>query len=269
MRPELELNRRLWDERVAHHVGSRFYDTEGFVAGTNDPLRPFEIEEVGPVEGLDLVHLQCHFGLDTLAWGRRGARVTGLDFSGEAVETARRIAERTGIDAEFVESDVYDAPAALGGRTFDVVYTGFGALNWLPDLGAWAQVVHDLLRPGGRLHLAEFHPITHVLDDGDRNRVVRDYFDDSPQRWDDEGTYTDVGEDATFEHNESIEWQHTIGEVLSVVLDTGLVLESFHEHDFTLFARWADMVPGPGGRYDVPEGAPKLPLTYSLAARRP
>lgn len=268
MRPELELNRRLWDERVAHHVGSRFYDTEGFVAGTNDPLRPFEIEEVGPVDGLDLVHLQCHFGLDTLAWARRGARVTGLDFSGEAVVTARSIAERVGIDAEFVEADVHDAPAALGRRTFDLVYTGLGALIWLPDVMAWAEVVRDLLRPGGRLYLAEFHPITHVFDDGERT-VVRDYFDRGPQLWDEEGTYTDTDSGARFEHTESIEWQHTIGDVLSAVLAAGLVLESFHEHGFTLFPRWPDLVPGPGGRYDLPPGAPSVPLIYSLAARRP
>lgn len=267
MRPELELNRRLWDERVSHHVASRFYDTDGFLAGTNDPLRPFEPAELGPVDGLDLVHLQCHFGLDTLAWARRGAHVTGLDFSGEAVATARRIAAEAGLDARFVEADVYDAAAALDGRAFDVVYTGVGALIWLPDLVAWAGVVRDLLRPGGRLYLVEFHPFTAVFGDEDRT-VERSYFDRGPHHWDEEGTYTDIGTASVFEHTESVEWQHPLGDVLSAVLGAGLVLESFHEHDFTLFPRWPDLVPGPGGRHDLPDGEPSLPLIYSLTARR-
>ena len=268
MRPELERNRRLWDERVAHHVASRFYDTDGFLAGTNDPLRPFEDDELGPVDGLDLVHLQCHFGLDTLAWARRGAHVTGLDFSGEAVAAARRIAAQAGLDADFVEADVYDAPAALGGRTFDVVYTGFGALIWLPDLAAWADVVRALLRPGGRLYLAEFHPITWVFGDEDRT-VELGYFDRGPHHWHEEGTYTDVRTGAVFEQTESVEWQHPLEDVLTAVLGAGLVLESFHEHEFTLYPRWPDMVSGPGGRHQLPDGEPSLPLIYSLAARRP
>lgn len=268
MRPELEVNRRLWDERVAHHVDSRFYDTAGFVAGTHDPLRPFEADELGPVDGLDLVHLQCHFGLDTLAWARRGARVTGLDFSGEAVAAARRVATEAGLEAEFVEADVYDAPAALGGRTFDVVYTGFGALIWLPDLAGWAEVVRALLRPGGRLYLAEFHPITHVFSWQERT-LAHGYFDRGPHRWEDEGTYTDTEDGARFEHTESVEWQHPLADVLAAVLGAGLVLDAFHEHDFTLYPRWPDLVAGPGGRYELPAGEPSLPLMFSLLAHRP
>ncbi len=190
------------------------------------------MDELGPVDGLDLVHLQCHFGLDTLAWARRGARVTGLDFSGEAVAAARRVAAEAGLDAEFVEADVHDARGALGGRSFDIAYTGFGALIWLPDLAGWAELVRDLLRPGGRLYLAEFHPITHVF--GWQARTIEHgYFDRGPFRWDDEGTYTDTDEGARFEHTASVEWQHTLGDVLSAVLGAGLVVELFHEHDFT------------------------------------
>lgn len=268
MREELEVNRQLWDERVAHHVASSFYDTAGFVAGTNDPLRPFEGDELGPVDGLDLVHLQCHFGLDTLAWARRGARVTGLDFSSEAVAAARRVAAEAELDADFVAADVYDAPTALGGRTFDIVYTGFGALIWLPDLPAWATVVRDLLRPGGCLYLAEFHPITHVFGWQDRT-IEQGYFERGPFRWDDEGTYTDTDDGARFEHTASVEWQHTLGDVLSAVLGAGLVVELFHEHDFTLFPRWPDLVREPAGRYVLPSGEPSLPLAYSMRARRP
>jgi SAM-dependent methyltransferase len=154
---KIATNRALWDDRVPAHVASDFYDVDGFKAG-RVAVEPFEIEEVGPVDGLDLVHLQCHFGLDTLSWARLGAQVTGLDFSEPAVAAARQLASDIGIDADFVASDVYDAVAALGGRQFDVVYTGLGALNWLPDIGRWAGVVEALLRPGGFLYLAEFHP---------------------------------------------------------------------------------------------------------------
>lgn len=262
----LELNRASWDERVPVHVNSDFSDAKGFLAGTHDPLRPFEIAELGEVEGLDLVHLQCHFGLDTLAWARRGANVTGVDFSVPAIEAARRIAADVALEADFVACDVYDAVGALGHRTFDVVYTGLGALIWLPDVERWAGVVAGLLRPGGVLYLAEFHPIAHVFGDDDR-RVERDYFDRGPFRWDEDNTYAST--ETGFEHAVTIEWQHTLADVLNAVVGAGLVVESFHEHDHTLYPRWPDLVVGEGGRYDLPAGAPRLPLMYSLTARRP
>lgn len=263
----IELNRAFWDERVAHHRVSEFYDTAGVIDGTHDPLRPFEIAELGDVAGKDLVHLQCHFGLDTIAWARRGARITGLDFSPAAVATAQEVAREAGVQATFVEADVYDAPSALGGRSFDVVYTGFGALIWLPDIARWADTVVQLLRPGGVLYLAEFHPIADVFADDDRS-LARSYFDLAPRRWDEDGTYADPGGTTSFDNNVTIEWQHTIGDVLDAVIGAGMVVESFHEHDYTLFPRWPDLVPGPGGRYDLPTGTPSLPLMYSLRARR-
>jgi hypothetical protein len=139
-----ELNRRWWDERVPIHTASEFYDVEAFKAG-GSTLRPFELEEVGDVAGKRLLHLQCHFGLDTLSWARRGASVVGLDFSEPAVEAANRLAWETGLDGTFVAADLHDAEAALGSQRFDIVYTGLGALNWLPDLRRWAEVVGSLL----------------------------------------------------------------------------------------------------------------------------
>ena len=161
---ELAANRRRWDERVAIHRRSDFYDAAGFLAG-GSALEPVEREEVGAVAGSTLVHLQCHFGLDTLSWARLGAAVTGLDFSGEAVREARALAREAGLAGEFVEADVYDAVEALGGRAFDVVYTGKGALNWLPDVGRWAETAAALVAPGGRFYLLEFHPFGDVFDD--------------------------------------------------------------------------------------------------------
>src|ERR687895_478446 len=260
-----EANRAHWDERVPIHVGGKFYDVAGFKAG-QERLRPFEISEVGDVSGKDLVHLQCHFGIDTLSWARRGARVVGLDFSGPAVEAARRLAAELGLDATFVESDVYDAVGSLGGRTFDVVYTGLGALNWLPDIGRWAGVVADLLRPGGFLYLAEFHPFSRVFGDEDLT-VTYDYFQDAPEVWDQPGTYADLGAETV--NNRTYEWLHTLGDVLSAVVSSGLTLELLHEHDYTLFPQWPFLKKSGFDTYRLPEGTPSLPLMYSLRARKP
>jgi SAM-dependent methyltransferase len=259
-----ETNRAWWDERVPIHAASDYYDLDRVRRG-GDTLRPFEIEEVGPVEGLDLAHLQCHLGVDTLGWARRGARVTGLDFSAPAIETARRLASDAGLAAEFVHADVYDAPRALGGRDFDVVYTGFGALNWLPDLRPWADVVARLLRPGGFVYLAEFHPIAWVFGDAGLD-VVHDYFR-SPQRFDDAaGSYADREADTV--HNQVVDALHGLGAVVSAIAEVGLTVEHVHEHDVSLFARWPWLERYDDGTYHFPEGRPRIPLVYTVRARR-
>ena len=262
----LEVNRSSWDERVPIHAEGEFYDVASFKEGQHR-LRPFELLEVGDVSGKDLVHLQCHFGIDTLSWARRGARVVGLDFSGPAVEQASMLAAQLGLDAEFVRSDVYEAVDALGGRDFDVVYTGLGALNWLPDIWRWAGVVARLVRPGGFLYLAEFHPMTWVFGDEDLT-VVHDYFHgEEPEVWEEPGTYADL--EAETVHNKTYEWNHSLGDVVSSVVEAGLVLEFLHEHDYTLFPRWPFLEKSGFDTYRLPAGMPKLPLMYSLLARRP
>ncbi len=261
-----EANRSNWDERVPIHVSGEFYDVAGFKAG-QERLRPFELSEVGKVRGKDLVHLQCHFGIDTLSWARRGARVVGLDFSAPAIEEARGLAGELGLDAEFVQSDVYDASESLGGRDFDVVYTGLGALNWLPDIHRWAAVVATLTRPGGFLYLTEFHPFSWVFGDEDLT-VAYDYFrGEEPEVWDEPGTYADLEAETVF--NRTYEWNHTLGEVVSAVIEAGLVLEFLHEHDYTLFPRWPFLEKSGFDTYRLPGGTPTLPLMYSLRARKP
>jgi SAM-dependent methyltransferase len=257
-----DLNRAWWDERVPLHVASDFYDVEGFKSGAST-LREFELDEVGEVSGRSLLHLQCHFGLDTLSWARRGARVTGLDFSEPAIEAARTLAQDTGLDAEFVVASLYDAPAALGDRRFDVVYTGLGALNWLPDIRKWAGVVARLVVPGGFLYLSEFHPFTWVFGDDDLT-VEHDYFQREPFEFDDPGTYADLA--AATASNRTEEWQHTLGDVVTAVIDAGLRVELLREHDFTLFPRWP-FLEQRGGTFLQPEGRPRLPLIFSLRAR--
>ena len=262
-----DLNRRWWDERAPVHVASDFYDVAGFLADPDaSTLRPFEIDEVGDVAGRSLVHPQCHFGLDTLSWARRGARAVGLDFSAPAVEAARGLARRAALDAEFVAGDVYDAVDLVGGRTFDVVYTGLGAITWLPDIARWARVMAELTAPGGFLYLAEFHPVHMILGDDDLT-VRRPYFHDpdDPLEFDEPGTYADLA--AATEHNRTVEWTHGLGAVVTAVIDAGLTVELLREHDHTLFPRWPFLVERDGA-YRMPDGMPSLPLMYSMRARK-
>ncbi|TYB68398.1 class I SAM-dependent methyltransferase [Nonomuraea sp. PA05] len=256
----VRINQDNWNARVPIHLASDFYDVAGFKSGRN-PLRPFELAEIGDVAGRRLAHLQCHFGLDTLSWARLGAEVTGLDFSAAAIEQARSIAAECGLPARFVTADVYDAAQALG-ETYDIVYTGLGALVWLPDLTRWAETVAALLNPGGFLYLAEFHPFQNMLDDDTGTRVVRDYFDREAQVW--EYPYTYTGDDV-LEHQTSVQFDHGIGDVVSAIAAAGLRVEFLHEHDHTLFRRFADLVES-GGVYRRPAGAPGIPLMYSLRA---
>ncbi|HEX2315398.1 MAG TPA: class I SAM-dependent methyltransferase [Thermomonospora sp.] len=258
------VNRALWDAWVPLHVAGEFYDVPGFLAGATT-LRDFEVAEVGDVTGRTLAHLQCHFGLDTLSWARRGASVTGLDFSAPAIDTARSLAAECGLDARFVVADVYDAREALG-ETYDIVYTGIGALNWLPDVDRWARVAAGLVRPGGFLYLVEFHPAGDMLDDEEGRTVAYDYFDRGPHHWDEPGTYT--GDGAPPGDMRSVQFLHGLGEVVSALVAAGLRLEFLHEHDFTLFRRFAALERD-GVLYRQPAGRPRAPLMYSLRATRP
>lgn len=258
----LTANRANWDERVPIHVASDFYDVAGFRAGRS-PLRDFELPEVGDVAGRRLLHLQCHFGLDTLSWARRGATVTGLDFSAPAIETARGLAAEIGVDARFVVSDVYQAVEALDGATYDIVYTGIGALYWLPDMTRWAEVAASLVAPGGFLYLAELHPVTDMFGDDGRT-VERSYFRDGPEVYDGPGSYVDP--DAETEHNLTVGWVHTLGEVISAIAAAGLHLEFLHEHPTTLFQRYPVLQRFADYGYRFPDGYPSMPMMYSLRA---
>lgn len=259
-----EVNRALWDERVPIHAEGESYDLPGFVAGRSR-LRPFEPVELGSVAGQTLIHTQCHIGLDTLSWAREGARVTGLDFSEPAIRVARELAERIGADADFIVADLYDAVAAVGDRRFDIVYTGIGAINWLPDIEGWANVMANLLVPGGTFYMVELHPITEVFGD-EELRVERSYFQREPGLWDEPGTYADPQAPTT--QNRSVEWVHGVGDVVSALTRAGLTLEFLHEHECTASPRWPFLERADDRTYRMPEGRPALPLMYSIRARR-
>jgi SAM-dependent methyltransferase len=260
-----ETNRGMWEERAAVHPQTAEYDLGGLVGG-RDRLRPWEPEEVGSVDGLDLIHLQCHIGTDTVGWARRGARVVGLDFSPTALRAAAELALQCGLDMEWITSDVYDAVAAVHGRTFDVVYTGVGAINWLPDIGAWARVVRQLLRPGGILYLYELHP-TWMMVWGDGKTISQHAIGAPFERWEDDEPTT-YADDLPMQERVSYERVHAIGEVLTAVLDAGLTIELFHEFDSTP-SPTAWLVTGDDGQRRFPEGAFRFPLSYSLRARAP
>ncbi|MCK9896763.1 methyltransferase [Frankia sp. AgB32] len=260
------LNQAFWDERVPLHLASDLYDVDGFRVSL-DSLRPFEPVEVGDVTGRRLAHLQCHIGVDTLSWAARGAAVTGLDFSAAAIDAARALAADVALPARFVVADVYDAPDVLGRGGFDIVYTGFGALVWLADLTRWAAAAAALLAPGGALYLAEFHPITQILDEDDGQRIVGDYFAGVPRRWHTTGSYADPH--APTSDNVTVQRDHTLGEVITAVAGTGLRIQFVHERPVTLFARSANLRRGEGGLYRAPDGAPRPPLTYTLRAVKP
>jgi len=263
----LDANRAWWDELVPWHAASDFYDLDGFRAGRSS-LDHLERSEVGDVAGCSLLHLQCHFGLDTLSWARLGAQVTGVDFSAPAIELARQLATELDLDARFVCSDL-EAAAELVPEQFDVVFSSYGALCWLPDLARWAEVVARHLVPGGRFHLIELHPVAGMFDDQVPDLRVRyPYFRGAePVRVERPGSY--AVPEAPTSHQVSWSWPAPISAVITALRDAGLNVESFHEYDSCHEQLLAHLVPGDDGRWHSPPGEPQLPLVYALQARRP
>ncbi|MDA1360364.1 class I SAM-dependent methyltransferase [Glycomyces luteolus] len=264
----IAANREMWDERVPLHAASALYDQAGFRAG-RDEIRDFEAAEVGDVTGKRLLHLQCHMGQDTLSWARRGAEVVGLDFSEPAIEVARGLAADIGLAdrAEFVVSDVYEAREAVPDEDYDIVYTGIGALYWLPDIEGWAETVASLVAPGGFLYLTEFHPFLNVFTWDGTAEVKADYFRPEPLVTDEPGSYVDLQAETI--DNLSYARIYTLGEIVSAICGSGLRLEFLHEHEVTVFQQFPELMRGEDGYFRMPEGRPRLPLMYSLKASRP
>ncbi len=267
----VEYNRASWDDRAPAHSASPDYALERFV---EDPsfishVVRFDLPRIGDVGGLRGVHLQCHIGTDTISLARLGAQMTGLDLSPASLEQARRLAQRTGADVTFVESEVYDAVSVLGAGGFDLVFTGIGAICWLPSIRRWARVVADLLRLGGRLFMREGHPMLWTLADPrpDQLLVVEyPYFErEEPMVWEEPGTYVET--DAVFEHNITHEWNHGLGEIVSALMDEGMQLTMLVEHDSVpwpaLPGQMERIEPGEWRLHDRPW---RLPHTYTLQA---
>lgn len=259
-----------WNERVAGHMAPDGYGVGEFVA---DPDRitgvvRFDSAVLGDVTDLTLLHPQCHIGTDTLSWAKLGARVTGFDFSPAAIGAARDLTHRLGLDATFAECELYASPDSIDGQ-FDIVYTGVGAINWLPDIAAWGRIMAGFVRPGGRFYIREGHPMMNALDDfrDDRELVVGyRYFDNGePQRWVSDESY--LGS-ATLENAETYEWPHPISDVVNSLIDAGLVIQRLDEHkhlDWRFFHFMEETDEG----FVLPEDLrDRVPLQYSILATK-
>ncbi|WP_265444499.1 class I SAM-dependent methyltransferase [Flexivirga meconopsidis] len=267
----LALNRANWDDRAAAHAASPDYAVAELVDGTRrlSDVVEFDLPRLGDVGGLNGVHLQCHIGTDTLSLARLGARMTGVDLSPASLREARSIADRAGATIDYVESDVYDAPAALSGRTFDLVYTGIGALCWLPSVDRWAASVASLLRPGGRLFIREGHPMLWALTDEKPGPTVEYSYFEQPDGlvWDEGGTYVET--DYEFTANTTVEWNHGLGEIVTALLDHGLALTALAEHDSVPWcALPGQMSVDERGEWRLTDRPERLPASYTLQATK-
>lgn len=275
--PYGDANRAFWDELVDIHLnsGPDGYDVAALRRGDRS-LHAIEEAELGPVAGLDVLHLQCHFGVDTLILAQRGARVTGLDFSPAAVATARDLCAELGLEARFVEGDLYAAPELIDGR-FDLVYVTWGTICWLPDVASWAMVAAHFLKPGGRFYFCDAHPASLVFDDSEEAaalpagtlRLHYPYFHRAEPI---ANTVTVDYADPTAEirNQRSYEWAHSVSDIVNAVIGAGMRLEWLHEHDEIAWRLLPVLVPGRHGQYRWPDGfEPRLPLSLSLSARKP
>jgi SAM-dependent methyltransferase len=260
-------NEADWDARASLHAASQFYDrpAEYWFAD-------YEWEDLGPLEGREVLHLQCHLGTETIAFARRGARVTGLDLSAKSLDEARRIAADAGLDVEYVHANVYDAVEALPARQFDIVYTGKGALCYLPDLTAWAEVVRNLLKPGGALYIVEFHPLLNALrpvalpGEPDDLTIRTDYLEGRGSLAHD-STVTYTGDEVPGRQR-SYEWRHGLGELVTTLAKAGLHITTLRESEVLQWPRWPSMQQTPEGWWRLPDEAPRIPLLFALKATK-
>ncbi|PRQ02449.1 Magnesium-protoporphyrin O-methyltransferase [Enhygromyxa salina] len=261
----LEHNREHWDAMVDAHWESDFYDVPGWLAG-KDSLGPIELSMLpDSLDGKRLLHLQCHFGQDTLSLARRGAMVTGVDLSARAIDRANELAALAKLEGTFVHSDVYGLPGALDAAgAFDLVFTSWGTIGWLPDLQKWSKVVDHFLAPGGALVLAEFHPMVWMYGD-DRSKFEHSYFNRGPITESSDTSYSGNAKPKTT----NLGWNHPFGEVLGALIDRGFILEAFEEYDYTEISCFSDCVEVAPGRYQLKGLEGILPLAYALRARKP
>lgn len=263
------INMANWDERAPAHAASLDYGLDRFVADPafiSDVLR-FDLPLLGDVSGLRGIHLQCHLGTDTISLSRLGARMTGLDFSAAALAEARALVARTGDAVEFVQADVYDAVEVLGASAFDLVFTGIGAICWLPSIERWARTVAGLLRPGGRLFIREGHPMLWGLDEP--TLVPRySYFEHpEPLVWDEGGTYVET--DVEFRHTVTHEWNRGLGEIITALLGAGMEVTGLVEHDSVPWeALPGHMTSDDAGEWRLTESPERLAASYTLQARK-
>jgi len=258
----IAINKQLWNNKTNYHLISRFYDLPAFLAGKNS-LTNIELELLGDVSGKSILHLQCHFGQDTLSLARLGAHVTGIDLSDASIEAARELSEQAECAAEFICCNIYDLPQHLD-KTFDIVFTSYGTIGWLPDLEKWAGIVSHYLKPGGKFVFAEFHPVVWMMD-YDFTKIEYNYFKDGAIIETESGTYADKSAPI---NDESVSWNHSISEVLNNLIKKDLVIDTFNEYDYSTQNCFNGTVEFEPGKYRIKRHGNKLPMVFALVATK-
>ncbi|PSK92043.1 class I SAM-dependent methyltransferase [Taibaiella chishuiensis] len=256
----LEKNKACWNKRTSVHIGSDFYNVKGFLEGTTS-LNDTELELLGDIKGKSILHLQCHFGQDSLSLARMGAKVTGADLSDDAIAKARELNEQLQLDATFVCCDLYSLPQHLQGQ-FDIVFTSYGTIGWLPDLQRWGQVVRHFLKPGGRFVMVDFHPVVWMFN-SDFTGIAYNYFNTEAIIEQSQGTYTDREAPIAYEE---IGWNHSLEELFSGLLKNGLRISDFREYDYSHYNCFAHMEQIADRKYHIAPMGNKLPLMYAIVA---
>lgn len=258
----IEINRKSWNHNTPVHIASRFYDQEGFINGRNT-LNEIELILLGDVSGKSILHLQCHFGQDSLSLERMGAMVTGADFSDIAIDEARKAAHALDLPAKFICSDIYQLPSVLDEK-FDLVFTSYGTIGWLPDLNKWASVISHFLKPGGKFVFAEFHPVVWMFDN-EFKTIAYSYFNTGPIHDTHSGTYAD--RQASVEQ-QYISWDHGIGEVLSSLIGQKLEIASFTEFDYSPYNCFRNTIEIEPGKFQIEGLGRMIPMVYALTAMK-
>lgn len=259
-----ETNKDTWNQKVTIHKESDFYDVEAFLKGETT-LNQIEIEELGAVKGKDLLHLQCHFGLDTLSFDRLGARCTGIDLSDEGIKEAQRLNKEIGGNSKFIATNVYDVSKNVPGD-FDVVFTSYGVVGWLPDLDIWANIIAEKLRPGGVFYMAEFHPIVWMFEYLESPiKMKYPYLKGDVIYEEYEGTY---GDNDSKMVSKEYGWNHGLGEVVTALTNAGLQIDFLHEHEESPYDCLPDMVQTENGGYVLKDYKGLFPMIYSIKATK-
>ena len=259
----VSTNKKLWNAKTPVHFESDFYDVNSFIAGKGS-LNSIESDLLGDIRGQSVLHLQCHFGMDTISLARRGAVATGVDLSDVAISKARELNHAVDANARFIESDVYSLDKELD-EQFDVVFTSYGVVGWLPDMDRWAKTVAKFLKPGGRFIMAEFHPVVWIFSD-DFKKIEYSYTDPTPIIEELEGTYTDRKADIK---NRSISWNHGLAPVLGGLMRNGLTLTHFQELDYSPYDCFEHTIEVEVGKYQIRGLERKIPMVYSVVGVKP
>lgn len=265
MKPELDyldINKKLWNEKVAHHVASDFYNMPSFLSG-NSTLKPIELDLLGDIKGKKILHLQCHFGQDSISLARMGASVTGVDFSEAAIEKANELAKQTEVDAHFICTDIYNLPNVLD-EQFDIVFTSYGTIGWLPDMDKWAGVVAHFLKPCGQFIIVDFHPVVWMFDN-EFSHIQYAYFNKEAIVETLNGTYAD--REAPLQNTE-IGWNHPISEILNALLAKGLDLQHFGEYDYSPYNCFSNMEEFEPDKFRICHLENKIPMVYSIVMNK-